>query len=119
MRILTALALALLVPFAVSANPRPTGTMGALDQSVRECVMLKYTGSEDGRAGRMSMRYEDINEMSFTFSEPGCRWTVTGHARVPTPGGIHAYTQWWVCVNLDANNSFVSSFITHKRLYLN
>ncbi|MBX3018060.1 MAG: hypothetical protein KF767_09230 [Bdellovibrionaceae bacterium] len=110
----------LMLPLLSFANlSRPTGTMSALDQSVRECVMLKYTGAIDGEAGSLSMKYEDINEMSFTFSEPGCRWTVTGHAKVPTPGGFSAYTKWWVCVNLDAKNEFVSSFITHKRLYLN
>lgn len=97
---------------------RPTGGMGALDQSVREAVMLKYTGSIDGQAGRLSMKYEDINEMQFTFSEPGCRWTVTGHAKVPTPAGFPAYTKWWVCVNVDVNNEFVSRFLDHKRLYL-
>lgn len=103
---------------ALAQPPRPVGGISELDQSVRECVMLKYTGVEDGSDPRLTMKYEDINELRFTFSEPGCRWTVTGHARVPSFAGIYAFTQFWVCVNQHADGSFFSSFITHKRLYL-
>jgi hypothetical protein len=101
----------------VSVPATAAGDMGDLDQAVRECVMLKYTQREDGNDRRFPMKYEDINEMKFTFTQPGCQWTVTGHARVP--GAVTAYTQWWVCVNRENNTGFRATFITHKRLYLN